>query len=305
MRREHNTPVDLIEPGKYLLMLVRQGNYYTSNDYGATFTERTDITTATKEFAAISKSGQYQAFCGGYGLGATKIYVSNNYGASFSPVGDSREWYGLGMSGDGKYMIGSGRNNGSIWISSDYGQTFTMKASLPTGYWRIPALSEDGKYMCVPLDYTNYAYVSSDYGATWTAKTVDTGARALTATMSANGQYMYVANLSNKIYKSSDYGVTWTKLTSLPGNSATVHCDASGQKIISGRWDGTSYYSNDYGVTWTAFTPSAIDGGFDISQDGTKIFMADYGGGIYSGNFGSNLTQIISTVRNYVSLVIN
>ena len=304
MRRNHND-IEIIYPGKYLLVLVRQGNYYTSNDFGASFTERTNITTATKEFAAISKSGKYQAFCGGNGLGATYIYVSSDYGQTFAPVGDSREWYGLGMSGDGKYMIGSGRNTGSIWISSDYGQTFTMKASLPTGYWRTPALSEDGKYMCVPLDYTNYAYVSSDYGATWTTKTVDTGARALTATMSASGQYMYVANLYNKIYKSSDYGATWTKLTSLPGNSANINCDASGQKIVSCRWDGTSYYSNDYGVTWSSFTPSPIGGGCDITQDGSKVFVANYGGGIYSGNFGSNLTQFISTVRNYINLVIN
>ena len=162
MKREHNTPAGIIEPGKYALMLVRAGNYYISNDYGATFTERTDITTTTKEFAAISKSGQYMIFSGGNGLGVTPLYVSNNYGQNFTSVGSARDWYGLGMSGDGKYMLGSIRNGGRIWISSNYGVSFTEITSVPTGWWRIPALSEDGKYMCVPLDYTNYAYVSSD-----------------------------------------------------------------------------------------------------------------------------------------------
>jgi len=67
---------------------------------------------------------------------------------------------------DGKYQTAV-TYNGYIYVSDDYGDTWTQKDSERS--WRVVSLSSTGQYQTATT-YNGYIYVSDDYGDTWTQK---------------------------------------------------------------------------------------------------------------------------------------
>ena len=106
------------------------GSIQVSSDYGATWT--TKLAGISAYGISMSLTGQWQTLTGDDGW----IYVSDDYGATWAQKllvvrsGLGGQWLKCATSGDGKYMSAlddwnySTPNNGSIYVSSDYGENW-------------------------------------------------------------------------------------------------------------------------------------------------------------------------------------
>ncbi len=186
------------------------GKIYTSNNYGSSWTER-NYSQLWKE-VAISSTGQYQtATCEN-----SFVYRSNDYGATWTETPINEGWFqSVDMSSTGQHQTGTIGWGGYIYTSSDYGATWTERGII--GGWNDVALSSNGQYQLTGnCDEVNgYIYISSDYGINWTSKDSVGPGCWMTGSMSDNGKYQTMANLSGYVYLSDDYGATWTG-SSLP-----------------------------------------------------------------------------------------
>ena len=313
----------------YITGLGFTGNY-TGNYEGGYFLGRTKITQNTVQLVdssfgsnyitknttapsqifrsvAVSSDGRYQITAvGDYGAANGYVYVSNDYGNTWTPrITDTiRSWRGVAISADGKYQTAC-HNNGFIYVSNDYGNTWTAKSS--SLYWQTIAMSSDGKYQTATGGASGtqniQIYISSDYGNTWIAKGNSTV--YISVTMSSDGKYQYAvenASSSGSIYRSFDYGNTWTG--SLSGSSYTsIATSADGRFIIIGRTSNTLLISNNYGASFVTKSISANYFSVAISDNG-KYMVAGLGayfvstGGIYfSSDYGNTWKLITPSTR--------
>lgn len=123
--------------GRYI-GLIANNTYIYSNDYGVSFiSSLTTLPTYLTELC-VSEDGQY-VFIGHYeGAAPSRAYYrSTNYGQTFTGVNAVGVAYNgviqLDCSDDGKYVT-VGDFEKSIFVSSDYGVTFTIKSIYTTGY---------------------------------------------------------------------------------------------------------------------------------------------------------------------------
>jgi photosystem II stability/assembly factor-like uncharacterized protein len=125
------------------------------------------------------------------------------------------------VSASGQYQtaVVYGGASGFIYISSNYGVTWTSTAtSVGTQSWQAVAMSASGQYQTAVIS-TGFLYISSNYGVTWTQTATSQTWQAVA--MSASGQYQTAVVNSGTvgyIYISSNYGVTWTPQTATSRN---------------------------------------------------------------------------------------
>ena len=229
----------------------------------------------------------------------------------------------VAMSASGQYQIagqsaGYASNSGTIYYSSNYGQTWTAVTSSPSNSWGTVAMSTSGQYaiICVSdnsVSVPGPVYISSTYGQTWSATTLSVcGSVAI----SASGQYMTVVNQSggvssssaNGIYISNNYGQSWTRTYSAQG-TYRVAMSASGQYQYA-TWyatGGDNFYSYNYGQTWASMTGLSALGsattyiqGIVCSASGQYISAVNGNTFYYSFNYGKTwATATASSVASY------
>lgn len=129
------------------------GYFYTSNDYGKTWTEKYLPTSASNQrymAASISNLGKVQVLCTQWvpsDPDKKSIFISNDYGETWNtgvgPTGIAIDGVG-GMSDDGS-TIGVCAYNGKIYISTNYGVNWAEKSSVKN--WTSLFLSADSKYL--------------------------------------------------------------------------------------------------------------------------------------------------------------
>ena len=164
---------------------------------GSTFTNLTNAPLSYWKSVCMSDSGQYIGLYGEFsqsgGTDDRRVYISRNYGATFTYMTGftTPATTEISMSADGKYWC---INNSAyfapgppaIWVSTDYGVTFTNNAPSGAILFSNTATSQNGKTMVVskmniaPSDPTNNkAYISQNYGTSFTELT-GFGARTYT-----------------------------------------------------------------------------------------------------------------------------
>lgn len=265
-----------------------------TNPCGDTPTTTTTTTTQAPignvPFNAVAISdntGQYQL--AGNALKASTwqqgyLYVSNDYGVTFTKKNILGYWESVSVSGDGQYMLAV-EFYGRAYRSSDYGVTWTAISNLsgPTGYpvsalqtlyFRGTAISQTGQiqYICTKDIYYGSGYYfalvfkSSDYGATWTTiKTINASTVSVTLSSvatSSNGQYVYVASgdtLSyGSILVSNNAGSIWTETAGGVGNILDVSTTPDGEFVFAARFRNDNYTyllsSTNYGVSFSNIT---------------------------------------------------
>lgn len=229
----------------------------------------------------------------------------------------------VAMSASGQYQIagqsaGYASNSGTIYYSSNYGQTWTAVTSSPSNSWGTVAMSTSGQYaiICVSdnsVSVPGPVYISSTYGQTWSATTLSVCG---SVTISASGQYMTVVNQSggvssssaNGIYISNNYGQSWTRTYSAQG-TYRVAMSASGQYQYA-TWyatGGDNFYSYNYGQTWASMTGLSALGsattyiqGIVCSASGQYISAVNGNTFYYSFNYGKTwATATASSVASY------
>ena len=254
------------------------------SSFGSNFIRKsTPAPSQTFRSLAVSSDGRYQITAvGDYGPTLGYVYVSNDYGNTWTPriTDANRLWRGVAISADGKYQTAC-HNGGYIYISNDYGNTWTAKDSVR--YWTAIAMSSDGKYQTAAGGNYPYnpvgIYTSSDYGNTWTLK-LDTSFWVSIA-MSSDGKYQYAiySFSGGNLYRSSDYGNTWTLGLGSVNGFTSVATSADGKFVILGGTSSSNLFiSNNYGLSFVTKSISASYFSVAISDNG-KYMVA--GGGQY------------------------
>jgi hypothetical protein len=228
-----------------------------------------------------------------------QIYVSSDYGETWTAKDSNRDWHEISLSATGKYQTAIVLG-GQIYVSSDYGETWTAKDS--SRLWRNISISATGQYQTAVVSDSDYIYISSDYGNTWTAKGSSQSYFAIS--VSATGQYQTAGAKLFKIYISSDYGETWTA-KDYDGSWSGISLSATGQYQTATAIALEIYVSSDYGETWTAKDSSRNYEDVSISATGQYQSVITHYDYIYvSSDYGETWTAKDSS-RDWQRISIN
>jgi len=227
---------------------------------------------------ACSSSGQYVATV----ASGDYIYISADYGKTWTQRDSSRAWFNVCMSSTGEKMAAC-VSGGYIYTSSDYGATWTQRDS--TRDWRRIACSEDGTKL-VAAELTGSLYYSNDSGATWSS--AGTSAAYTSVAMSGDGTYAIATDgTPGYLYTSSDSGATWTQRDSSRAWAACA-IDLDGNVMIAATSTGAIYRSTDYGVNWSLVDNSLVSCvSVDVSSDGV-FAVASGNAGLKSSDGGAS-----------------
>lgn len=246
---------------QYIALTERSGQSYLSNNFGASFyiinTGLTSGQNMNNQDIAMSQDGKYINIT----INANSTYssgilcASNDYGATFSAktsLASNRiiglggvYWFATSISSDGRYQNAciNGRGYGGIWVSNDYGTTWTQNYYMPGILFRDINTSANGKYQTAIAEDI---YTSSDYGATWklTYRDYYYGFKNSSwqgcVSISADGKYQIAAQDYNfadypgNIYSSQNYGSNWQK-SPLTGIWRSVALSDDGKNLIAGQ----------------------------------------------------------------------
>lgn len=236
------------------------GKLYTSNDAGATWTERVPSgSDEAWERVVCSQDGAIILASASSG----RLWLSENSGVNWTemqPAGNvDEDWYGVAMTPDGSFLmagVGAQGQSGRLYISDDGGDTWSevQPAGNVDKEWKSVACSDDGVKL-VAVSYSNgHVYISSNSGTSWTDVT-PTDLPKYTSyparvTLSRDGRKINTMcynhnNLTElgRMYTSNDFGTTWEELQPL------------GE--VDKPWD--SFSANPYGTVLLAATyPSRL-----------------------------------------------
>lgn len=261
------------------VMIVSNANGYAkkSIDYGVTWNDM--LTISNSKNIVMSSNGTNILYSNDIN---DSVYLSTNSGVSFTQVtGISSTGKGLGMSGNGQYMVIRGVNS---YISSNGGSTWTLITAVNLGGSYMPnvAISFDGKYMLATSEPANTEnYFSSDYGVTWTTRNISSAYRAA---MSSDGRFMLINSYGEKYYYSADFGVTFTQSTVsiTPSYSQTASISDDGKYFLVVDNSGVYSYLNTVNITTTN------TGSLTVSSMGTGVVHSNASGNLTSSTIVTN-----------------
>jgi hypothetical protein len=261
------------------------GTYaYKSSNGGFTYSINTATYGSTPTSIAASSDGQYVAI--GSNLVSNTIYISSNYGVSFSqitfnsapyPFNSTNYVYDIDMSANGQYIAvavntapmsaGPSTNKGfvSVAISNDYGASFSIYPTYYTPgncYFTKVAVSGDGRcvsYVSITssrLTEDSIRFYSTNYGSSFTNPGLSTNQLFYDIAMSYTGLYQLVSNYgtgsTGNIFLSSNSGSSIVSKSTLgKGTKCGMTNDGTSMYVSAG--NGNIYYSTNTGNNWTSY----------------------------------------------------
>ncbi len=223
---------------------------------------------------------------------------------------DNISWLSCSISSSGKYQTAV-EEFGDIYISSDYGVTWTNSYNMGNAPTNCISMSFSGQYQTASNGVN--IMVSNDYGSTWT-ETYSVGSTQIFVCISLSGRYQLVISSGDSIYRSTDFGVTWNRydnentdiynsIVSFPSIGVCMSYDGRYQTIVC----ENIYRSDDYGVNWITTTIlTDEDGGIwddhnwygvDMSSDGRYQVAIEVIGEIYvSTDYGENWAKVDAAI---------
>lgn len=199
-----------------------------------------------------------------------RLYVSTDYGETWTPRDSARMWNTVAISGDGSTMLAGEGNGGMlIWRSTDGGVTWLPTAS-PTGSWHAMALTYNGS-QAFAVHGSPVVWKSLDGGVTW-YDSFYAGLGLGSIAASADGSRLVASGGSGNtaIYTSSNGGLTWTgRLTLMNVLLPHVSISADGNKMLL--LTSSTWVSDDSGVNWITRAPSANRGA--VSANGKSMVV--------------------------------
>jgi hypothetical protein len=221
----------------------------------------------------------------------------------------NQQWRSIASSSTGQYLAAC-INGGYIWMSSDYGATWSTKANASGSRgWVYISSSLDGSLLLACV-FGGFVYISRNYGANWSpiSGSLPTGLPSTSWTgtyVNGNGPFLTASvNALAQTYVSSDYGINWRILANIPAlGSGYSSISNNGKYLLAGRDSGTGGYSSiDYGQTWSQNLFGSINWrNFSVSLDG-RIVVGVGNSIIYtSSNYGVTMTVAKSSLNGNVS----
>ena len=301
--------------GSILSVVQNGGSIFVSRNYGVTWEERTNVTTSygsgTESWLAVamSDSGQY-IITTAHGM----LYRSNDFGATFTQKiidsnipGNSDEIYTLGISGDGQRIIVPTSHYGKVYLSVNYGSSFSALSGLPNVGWSAAGISGDGNTL-IAAAYLQNIWVSHDAGSTWKESVVDLYPPYKNwgqARLSYDGQIIGLTRYGYKLITSDTGGDSWEvkpKSYSQMWHSITLSRD--GKVMYAGAYldhgSGGVYKSiptyiyTDYGQVTLLLDPCWDSYSFTSVQAASVVLMADTASAIANGD-GSTYSYFSET----------
>ena len=294
--------------GQYQTALVYGGYLYTSDNYGATWSQNASIsTTQTWKSVSVSANGKYQTAVnyGGAGI-VNNIYRSKDYGVTWTSSIISYNTVSVSISATGQYQTFC--NVGlHIYTSNDYGATWTLSGA-GSNSWSSVSISATGQYQTAVANNasTGYIYTSNNYGVTWT-QDASVGSAKLwsSVSISANGQYQTAVISSGLIYTSNNYGVTWNS-TATSQAWSSVNISTNGQYQIACNNGGFIYESNNYGINWSSTNSDTRNWtSVSISANGQYISACVSSGFIYRSITPYNDLVVQNSLISYCDASLN
>jgi hypothetical protein len=242
------------------------------------------------------------------------ILTSNTKGTTWiKRTNNAKSWTSCSVSTDGQYMIAC-VNNEYLYISSDYGISWTTKLNDALRNWTCVTVNSSGNYMVATSSGTNltstttgYIFISSDYGNNWTY------ADWQSISCNVEGTNVIAAVKNSYLYRSTDSGQTWNPLQSAGLNNWSV-VSHSQQKydnvnyiICAAIYNGFIYISYDSGISWNAKNSVRYWINIKLSENGQYIIAAESNGYLYySKDMGSNWTEItVNGIQKWTGLDIS
>ena len=178
----------------------------------------------------------------------------------------NRNWHALASSADGSRLYAGSESCGNsacslgvvdaggIWVSTDYGTTWTEIASTSGRKWFSMASNANGTKVAA-VDRGGYIWTSVDSGSTWTARTAPGARNWDSIASSSDGDNLVAVSPDGFIFTSIDSGATWTNYTPSGVTGFTgVSSSNDGSRLAVTTWSSGLYTSSDYGQTWTRRT---------------------------------------------------
>ena len=223
-------------------------------------------------------TGQYQAVAGGTGnYNNTKgyLFISSDYGATWTQKTPYGYFSSISVSDDGQYMLATDWGSNIVYISTNYGVTWSVTKTGPSGaIYNSSAISNNGTYMYLAnpgaTGSTGALYVSTNQGTTWNTVSwgiTPSGGRGIgpySLAISSSGQYLYAGYIDGVVAKSSDYGATQSS-TQIDSNYfmniISLSSSANGSNVIAGGFNnsiiGQLVYligTTNTGASWASIT---------------------------------------------------
>jgi hypothetical protein len=250
-----------------------------SNDFGVNWAIGTSVnsTGGIQRGCAMSASGKYVAVL--YpttdpSSTTSGIYISTDYGSTWTKRGSALDWYNIAISETGQYMVAVPAND-TIYVSSNYGTTWSSKGV--SGSYTRCSISPSGQYMVASTNGS--IYVSKNFGTTWTDTNV-TSRNYDGIAISENGSYITSAVNGDYIYRS--LGTLGYTINSSNGiNIATTAPLTVG--------------SNGSGITHTVYDNLAVDNKITASNYNTFSGTVYIASGATSGTlFTANKVGLLN-----------
>ena len=226
----------------------------------------------------------------------TPIYVSPNYGSSFTSISVGTGHREIAISANGQYGIVCNPGPNYLYTTNNFGNTWVQTSNYDR--WQTIAASSTCQYSIAGTNGTGIWY-SSNYGSTYTLSNIYDGFSQLA--MSSTGQYCIASYYSGQpfnlastgqIYYSSNYGQSWTvSNTPFSGwGKCTIEDNGIGYAV-----NNYIYTTTNYGQTWSAITSSGALGWSHVRMDssGQNLLGAQNSiGYIYSSSdYGQTWSQ--------------
>lgn len=250
---------------------------------------------------------------------AGDVLVSRDYGRTWTIVLDLN-YFSIyaGISASGQYMVAGGmvsvnqttqyRNPGDLYISTDYGSTWTLKSGAGQKIWARMDISNDGtKVFAVTEPQAQYvngfvqvtangsSFYSTNSGTSFTeAKALPGGSNSIQWAdfdVSDDGSKIFLVGEGEALWTSSNSGATWTGQTSTgTGGYSGVRANSSGSKvwIVNG-----SIFTNTTANVYSAWTNLSSNGysRVAVSDNGNYLLATTSYLLWFSKNSGSTWTQ--------------
>ena len=207
-------------------------------------------------------------------------------------------------------------DGGGIWVSADFGSSWTLSTAPSPSDWVSVTSSSDGRSLAAVIAGAGI-WISTNSGTTWDLTSAPTNLYPRnqwdSISSSADGTRMAACQYGpeNVVYSSSNGGRTWQASGQIIGGDnfafAFVTVSAGGNFIaVDSCCEGTIYVSTNFGATWQIGLYAGYWGQIASSFDGSKIMALQGANPIYaSADFGSHWSPVDAPQEDWVSIILS